>query len=332
MYRTHKHARATLAAENHGGARPSLTSAFRALMDEAANALTHRSHTPAGMNEPTVHLSVPAARSLVACLKTENLPSLFDDKGNLRRTPDAAPAGTTVKFDAGLVAGSRVAKAGAHVLVFPDSIKPHISGRGDIILESIPTELRNIEAAVFSTVDVDSDDDAPTTFLPVFSAGIDWKDSIHKGVRFEIKRSQRRKIDPDQLCAEIVASLTLGLARAADEVLLSALRAKSLATFSIARAAAEGLLFDELRGLIGTAGAGATVDQSGNLRAGGIASELTADIGETIVGAWNRAGVAINADVSVHFERLDTAGSLAVTAWASMLPMVPDSTKFWFVS
>lgn len=302
------------------------------LIEEASQAQATRAHTPVGLHEPTVYISVPAARSTVACLKVENLPALFDKGGRLIRTPNSAPSGVSIKLDAGLVAGSRVAAAGAHVVVFPEAFTPRQDPSGTIAVERVPAALRNIEAASFGTVDVDSEADAPVIPLPVFVAAIDWTDSVAKGVRIEIPRSARRRVETEQLSAEIVASLTLGLARAADQVLLAALAAAPLAPFTLAHAAAQGLAFAELRALIGTAGAGALVDQDGALRAAGITAELTGDVAGTFVGAWNRAGVAVKDDVSIHFERLDTAGSLAVTVWANMIPLLPDANKFWTVA
>lgn len=311
-----------------------LHKAIRQTIDETLRAQAYRAHTPDGMNEPTAHIPTPAARSLVACLSTASLPGLFDREGRLRRVPNAAPAGVTVKLDAGIIAASRVAQAGAHVVIFPEAIKPRTDDRRTVAVESFPSELRNIEAAAFGSVDVDVEGDAPVIPLPVLSAPIDWKSPavVTKGVRFEIPRSERRRIDPDQLAAEILAALTLGLSRAADAVLLSKVTATAPAPFTLAQAAAHGLVFGELRALAGTAGAGAAVGQDGVLRVAGVPAELTGDMAGTIVGAWNRAGVAINEDVSIHFERLGANGGLAVTAWASMLALLPDANKFWTVA
>lgn len=301
------------------------------LIDDAMRAQSKRAHTPAGMHEPTVYLSAPMARSTVACLKTVSLPALFGKDGRLRRTPSAAPSGSTVKMDAGLVAGSRVAGAGAHVLIIPEASKPHLVGpNGTVVMESVPVRFSNIEAAVFGTVAVD-DDLAPLITLPVFSASIDRKELISKGVSFQIKRADRKRVDSDDLVTEIVASLTLGLARAADDILLTALAAESLTPFTLAKAAAEGLMFDELNGLIGTGGDGAAIGANGVLRAAGIASELTADMAGTIVGAWNRVGVVVHEDVTIAFERANLKGDLNVTAWAHMHPLIPDAAKFWTV-
>jgi hypothetical protein len=114
-------------------------------------------------------------------------------------------------------------------------------------------------------------------------------------------------------------------------VLLSAIAATTPANFSLALAAAQGLKWGELRAIVGTSANGATVSQDGHLRAGGVPAELTADTASTIIGAFSRAGVAIGESVEVYFERIDSSGLLAVTAWASMLPLVPDASKFWLV-
>lgn len=308
----------------------SLAQSIRAMMAEADNAQTYRAHTPAGMQEPTAYIPTSAVRSMIATMKTFSLPALFGADGRLRRVPGGAPAGTTVSLDAGVVAASRVAGAGAHVLVLPDKRKAHAVGAtGVIALESIPTEFRTIEAAVFGNVDIDAEGDAPIVDLPVFGASMDMRQAITKGIRFEIPRSERRRVDPEQLSDEISVALTLGLARAADDILLSAIAATTPTAFTLAKPAAQGLRFAELRALVGTAGTGAAVGQDGALRAAGIPAELTADMTGTIVGAWDRVGVIVCEDVSVHFERLGNAGAQAVTAWATMLPLLPDANKFW---
>jgi len=311
-----------------------LQETIRDLMAEAMNAQAFRAHTPVGMQEPTVFIPTSAARSTLMCLSTESLPSLFDKDGRLLRTPNAANSSQEVRLDAAVIANSRVAKAGAHIVIYPEATKAHPVGKtGQVALEYVPGHVRNIEAAAFETVDVDAGASVSTTPLPFQSAEIDWNRGVAKAVRFEVSRSDRRKYsNPDQLCAEILATITLGLARAADEVLLSKLINASLTPFTLAKAAAEGLALDELRALVGTNGAGVGLWHDGILRAGpGVPAELTADTIATIAGAFNRASVVVKDDVTVIFERIDTAGTLAVTAWAAMLPIVTDPNKFWVV-
>lgn len=311
----------------------SFAAAIRETMAAADQAQTYRAHTPVGMQEPTAHIPVKAVRSLPASMKSFSLPALFGADGRLRRSPGAAPAGTTASFDASVVAASRVASAGAHVMILPDKRKAHAVGAmGLVALESAKTEFRTIEAAAFGTVDIDTEADAPIVEFPALGASMDMRQAITKGVRFELPRSERRRIDPEQLAEEISIALALGISRAADEVLLSAISTAAPSAFSLAKAAAQGLVFGELRGLVGTVGAGAVIGQDGALRAAGIPAELTADMTGTIVGAWNRAGVIVCEDISVHFQRLGKHGAQAVTAWVTMLPLVPDASKFWTIA
>lgn len=313
---------------------PSLSTAIRSLMSEAAKAPAFRAHTPVGMHEPTAYIPVNAARSIVACLSAENLPGLFDAEGRLRRIPQAAPSGDEWKMDAAMVANSRVGRAGAGIVVMPEATTAHAVGRtGAIVMERVPGFVRHVEAAAWSTIDVDLLADVPASASPITSVSIDWSNCIAKAARFNVTRKERTSYeDQDKLCEAIIAALTLGLARAADEVMLTALSTAGLTPFTLAKAAAEGLAFDELRALVGTTGAGAVVGQDGALRAAGIAGELTGDMPGTIVGAWNRASIAVRDDVNIYIERTGLAGEMAITAWASMLPLIPVSGKFWTVA
>ncbi|MDG2526580.1 hypothetical protein P6166_14580 [Stenotrophomonas sp. HITSZ_GD] len=327
-----------------------LALSLRKLIGDADVAQSYAPHGFSADGEPRHMIAQPTVRSMVASLTTSYLPGLIGKDGRVVRAPNVAPAGVTLNMAAGLVSGSRIARAGARVIVASPAVELHPVGySGGVVVERIPVALRNIEAAAFATVaggDLDgltfatvdkdgtsSDDaDAPAMSLPVFCAEIDWRTSISKGVRFEIPRSERRRIDPDQLCSEILTSLSLGLSRAADDVLLSALGAANLAPFTVANVAAAGLHFDELRALIGTAGIGAVIGQDGVLRAAGVLGELTGDSASTFIGAWNRAGVAVNDEITIYAERLGKADGMAVTAWASMLSLVPDTNKFWTVA
>lgn len=313
--------------------RANLPQAIREMMADTDNAQTHRAHTPVGMNEPTAYIPTRAARSLTVTMGTVSMPALFGKDGRLRRVPGAAPAGTIVTMDASVVASSRVAGAGAHFFVMSDNRKAHAVGaNGAIALESLPVEFRNVEAALFGTVDIEAEDNAPVIDLPVFGASMEiHKNSVSKGVRFEIPRSERRRVQPDLLADEISIALSLGLARAADEVLLSAIASNALQPFTLARAVSRGLTFDELSALVGTEGTGAVAER-GALHVSGINAEMTPDMPGTIVGAFNRAGVIIADDVRIYCERLGTSGHLAVTAWASFLPLVPDASAFWIAA
>jgi hypothetical protein len=309
-----------------------LVKEIRGVIDEAHNAPTHYAHTPVGMQEPTAYIRTATERSAVVTLKGDSLPGLFDANGRIRRTPIAGPSSDELNLEAVLIRNSRVANAGAHVLVYPEASKAIPIGRtGGIAFETIPGAVRNVEAALFSTIDVNTGAEVDVSARPVNVADIDWTQSVAKAVHFEIPRTERRNYnqDPEKLVAELMASITLGLSRAADEVLLSAIAATTPDAFSLASVAAQDVRFDELRALVGTAGTGAHVDESGVLRAAGVPADLTPDNASTIVGAFDRASIAIRDDVIVIFNRIGTDGVVSVTAWASFLPLVPDADKFW---
>ncbi len=315
---------------------PSLRAAIRSLMDEAASAQKYQTHAPGGDYSRAVSIPVSTVRSKYLSLASEDLVGLFDKDGQLRRTPAAAPSSETVKMETAILANSRVANAGAGVVIMPDPTVPLPVGRtGVLVMETIPGFVRNVEAAQWSTVDVHSTPSAevPQSAAPIKSVEIDWNTATAKAVSFKVSRRERiRYGDQDKFCDEIIAAITLGLARAADEVLLSALTAANLDDFALGKAAAQGLRFDELQAISGTLGQGTSVGEDGILRAAGIRSELTGDMEGTIVGAWNRAAVAVRDDAMLHMQHTGLAGEMVVTAWASMQAEIPDASKFWKVA
>lgn len=322
-----------IAAAEVGGKR-SLVAAVRYAMDQAASAQAYRAHTPTGFHEPTHFIPMDTTRSVVACLSGDNLTTLFDANGKLRRTPHSAPSTDELKMDAVVIANSRVARAGAGVIIMPEASKPRPVGRnGAVVLESVPGFVRHVDAATWSIVDVDSLAEIPQSPSPIASVRIDWSQATAKAVRFEVPRAERMTYaDQDQLCGQIVAGITLGLARAADALLLDAIAATNPQPFNLASVAAQDLAFDDIRALVGTDGAGANVGPDGALRAAGIAAQLTADASGTLVGAWDRCAVAIRDDVTINFQRTGHAGAMTVTAWMSMLALIPAPQKFWEVA
>lgn len=292
------------------------------LMRGADIAQPYRPRTPAGFQEPTSYPATPMIRSFTSRMSGMLLPPPL--RGSL--------SGETRDMDAAVIKNSRVAAAGASVLVL-DDLRRAVDGdhdpRGAVAMQDVPVEFRNIEAAVFGEVNVDTEEDAPTIALPVSVASMSWGASLTRAVRFEVPRSFRKKIKETDLAVEVSTALALGLSRAADAVLCSAILATTPANFSLPMAAARGLKFDELSAIVGTAGTGAAIGQDGELRAAGIEAELTPDMAETLIGAWNRSAVAIRDDVTVTAEKIKRDGGIAFTAWASFVPLVPDATAFW---
>ena len=301
--------------------------------DEARIAQPVRAHTPPGFQEPTAYSQQSTVRGLVAPLKTSKLPNLFGADGKLRRTPSARLAAETVFLSDAIVANSRVAEAGAVVTVYEAPTVAIALGQGasDAVLLSRPKEFRVVKSAPFATV-ADDSEVATTPELPVAVAEIDWSSSIAKAVRFEVPRSVSRGVDPELLQAEFIAALTLGVARAVDEVTCAAILATTPTAFSLAQVASEDLRFDSLGALVGRNAAGASVTQDGKLRVTGVPAEFTTDMEETIIGAWNRAAVVVGDEIAIHFDKTKKNGELSVTAWINMLAVVAEPAKFWTVS
>lgn len=303
-----------------------------ALAQEALHAQRMIGHTPKGLHEPTVYVPAPTKRSLIVPLQSTNIVGLFDKSGRLAHTPAGALAGEVVTLDSALIANSRVAQAGARVFVRKDGSKLHKVGNDFVATERASGRFVNVDAAEFVTIAFE-DDDAPTSPIPVYSADYEkeWAQSAMKAVRFEVKRSDRREVGAEEFYAELMTSLALGMARAADEVLLTAITATVPAAYTPAAVAAKGLRFSDLRCLVGTNGNGSPAYADGFHRVAGIPCELTPDMAGTIVGAWDRVGVAVGEEADVVFERINGNGTLSATAWISMLPVVPDAGKFWTV-
>ncbi|MDR5784633.1 hypothetical protein QCE63_35145, partial [Caballeronia sp. LZ065] len=228
-----------------------------------------------------------------------------------------------------LVDASRIAQAGATVVVMPDPSKAFaVDGVGEVTMTPRPARFLTIEAAPFAVVEDGAD--VGESALPLSRAAIDFSTAPQMAIRFRVSRRDQKDFQ-DQADA-IMTAITLGLARAADATLLAAITAAIPAAFSLAAAAEKGLRFDELRALVGTAGAGAAVSQDGKLRVAGVAAELTADTAATFVGAFSRSAVAVHEAIDVVAERTSVAGDLVVTCWANMQALLPNAGMFFKVS
>lgn len=304
----------------------------RQLLTEAKQQTGFLSHTPPGFVEPTAYSSKPAAVSSVLGLNSELLPSLLAADGvHVTHAPLAPVGAASMTITAGIAAASRVAQAGAHVIVRREADSAVPTGQAGIVaMQATIGRFATIEAAPFATVTDDAD--VAASDFPVERAALDWSQSIAKAVRFELPRSFQKSVGEDQLANELLLALTVGIARAADHVLLTAINAATPGAFSLAAAAARGLKFDDLRALVGTTGAGAVVGQDGALRVAGVSAELTADMAATIVGSFARSAVAVSEDVTLHIERRNTQGDLVATCWANFIPLVPDASAFWAVT
>lgn len=279
-------------------------------------------------NEVRFVTKKPAASSLVFDIRELSLPSLVNADGIVTNAPAGEPASKTTSISALLIERSLVAKAGARIVVAAERPAPTGSTYDVPALYRDAGALVVVDPASFGTV-VDGAD-AAVSPLPTKSADIEWPDAPSIAYSTKITRRQGKTVGYD-IEGAVAHAIVLGLMRAADKTLLSAIVTALAAapTFTLGRAAARGFEFAELRALIGTSATGAVVGQDGTLRAAGVLGELTPTITDTIVGAFSRAGVAVHPHIAVHAEKTNLNGDLAISVFASMLPLVPDATAFW---
>ena len=301
------------------------------LAADAQKAQPYVAHTAPGAQEPHGYSKAPAGMSAILRLTEDALPDLIDADGRVTRTPFAAPAGQSLRLDAAIAAASRVVQAGAHLVVHANTgSDDRVGTDGEIALQRRYSQLRCVEAVRFDDP-AGEDDDLATQPFPTRFAEIEWGEQGARvqGIRIELPRSALRKPGLETLAAELMAAVALGIARAADRLVLQECAASVATNFSMAAAAARGLRFDELRGFSCLDGAG-VVGGDGVLRVAGVPAELSGDSAVSVIGAFSRSGIAIHDEVTLMFERRGLAGGLTVTAWVALQPLVPAGiAAFW---
>lgn len=309
---------------------PNHTNPLTEAITQARFAAAHSVRERPGM-EPQYLPKKPAVLRTLN-LKSSFLPSLYDKEGRMIAAPIGMPAAETIALDAAVIKASRVAQAGAHVIIRDNQLSPiPVGNTGDMMLADVLSTFSTIEPATYADV-ADDAEVTVTESLPIHRATMDWSTAQSVAVRFTVPRSTQKQHDQELFSAELLIALTLGLGRAADRLLLAAINATTPDAFTLAGAAAQGLNVEELRALVGTNAAGAEFRNDGTMVAANIPAKLTGDMAGTLIGAWDRAAIAIGQDVSLLAERTNKNGTLDVTAWAYMIPMVPDASKFWTVT
>lgn len=301
------------------------------MLAEAQRTQPHQDFKRDGFDDP-IRIRKPAASLRTLSLKNSFMPALIGQDGTtLTAAPIANMAGEKIPMSAAIIANSRVAKAGAHIIIRPDQTRAIAMGqRGGVALANQVGHFVTVEAAQFSFVP--DEEEVPVSLIPVSRAKLNWETAQSIGVRFHLNHKTQKDIGNDQYAAELMVAITIGLARAADRMILEAINATTPAAFTLGAAAAQGIAAHELRGIVGVSGIGAAFRNDGTLTAAGVSAELTGDMGGTLIGAFNRCAIAIHEDVSVLAERTSAAGALDVTCWCSMIALLPDSQKFWSVA
>lgn len=309
------------------------TNVFRSVIDTAANAVDSAPIQPPGYLEPTAYFKKPAASVGTINLNASYLPDLLPDEGGISSIPMdviQTPGGERLTVAAGILQLSRVAAMGSHIIIRSDPSRAVPTGKEGkvILLERVAKYFSSIEAAKFDFINDDEQMNASTR--PVSRAEISWPDSYTHGVRHEIKRHDIKLLGNDTFVNETMLALILGLARAADAELLGRITAASPEPFDPAKVAAAGLRMNEVRALVGTNGTAAGWNGAGQfVAAGGVLADTTGDTEQTIIGAFNRSAVAIHEEITLTAERRNLQGDLVFTAYANIVPLVPDPSRFW---
>ena len=260
------------------------------------------------------------------------LPKMAGSKetGHLVVLPGGENVGKWSTLDTALFNSSRIAMAGAEIIVVPvSSPKIFESENSDAVaFQRRTTSFSTIEAASFSIV-ADGSEVADSE-LPLKRALIDIENAPSYGFSVTLTRADMRDFGEGILTDALLSSIGFGLARAADVCLLNALKASDLESFSLAKVAARGLRFSEVSALVGTAGTAAAIGSDGVLRVAGIPAELTPDTIVTIAGAFNRVAIAVSEEITITAKR-KLNRDMEIICWANLVPLIPDASAFWKV-
>lgn len=303
------------------------------IIENAQRQLGYEAHTPIGAPDVTW-----VRKKLAGTNGTLSLRSLLPEiKGTPSRPSSATtirPSGEAMTLGQAVLANSRVAQAGAAIIALPE--QKLIAGAA---LQEVPAGMRIIEPATFGAIALtDGEGEVATSDLSaiVTEGALDRDAMTQRAFRIRLPRSAMRDIGEAQIIGEALHAIALGLSRAVDAQLLAAIIAATPAVYTnqpvgtASTAAARGLRWQDLAAIVGTDGAGATVD-GGQLYVGGVPAELTADMAETLVGAWDRFGVVVSPEIEVLAERIDATGGVVLTCWTDLHALIPDLGNVWAV-
>lgn len=297
----------------------------------ATRAMGFHDHVAVGFDTPHARTATPAvaAGSYKLSDLLPRLPVSAAEHAAYVGPIDARKSARDTSVSASILENSHVAKAGAHlILVSPEA--NFVPGTDGQILYAREGNLRMVKAAPFANV-VDGQDVA-TSAYPAAVGHYALANAPSSAVHFQVSRRDQKNIDGELLAYEILQSLSLGLAKEFDRILLTAIAAKAPAAFSFGAVAAKALKFGDLSAIVGTAGTGAAVNAVGIFNAAGVPAEMTDCVAPTFVGAFASAGVAILDDIHVLIKRNDARGNLDVTVYVNAVPAFADPAMFWKVA
>lgn len=232
---------------------------------------------------------------------------------------------------------SRVLAAGAKLVLLPDAPQPVQDSKSGTVLVQTPGGLSVAEPAPFAKIAPNNP--ATDSPLPVYRSMLDrslnFGGTATHAFRTVISRRTRHNWAHGQLDDALMSAIVQGLGSLVDRLLLTTIANQNPGEFSIAKAAARGLKFDDLSGIIGTAGAGAHFRGDGMLCAANVPAELSDATASTLVGAFHKAGLILHEDITLLAQRVNNSDDMAVTVLVSaesLLPVTGTLLPFWTVS
>lgn len=247
---------------------------------------------------------------------------------------------TTIQSAA--VAGSRTLGAGARLIVLPsgperdDGTPAFVVGNAASLDSRVIGEVENFgRFSIVSPISFEAPANETDDFHEV--AHGDWatRKQISRadlglyGFTTKVTRKQRFDIGLDQIAAEVATGIASGLGQLFDKILLDELNAATLSAGTALSAAAKGVSFGELRGLIGTTAPAAAQIIEGKLFLGGIPAELCGQTATSIFGAWRNAAICAYEEITITAARLNVNGDVLISAHAGVGPLVADPSFFW---
>lgn len=303
----------------------------------AQTALPYTEHAPGGDVDRTVRIARRAASMVTLDIGGDHLPVFEAPTGN---QPSEA-----MTLAESLLIHARTLQAGACLLIEPKG-RVIETGTGVPALQVVPMGLDVVRPARFEVVtdpDGDLDPENPGTAALMPLSAIIADDRIErpdglKNYAFRVSLTRREQKDRrnGELLAALLHAITLGLAQAADAEILGAILAEDPGVFSLGAAAAKGVRFQELRAIVGTAtlpfgpeiGPGEG-EGGGRLFVQSIPAELCAAAVLTVIGSFDRFGLAIGGEMNLLIERTAADGSLTATCWCAMKAVLPDPGFAW---
>lgn len=300
------------------------------IIDMASRQLGYTDHTPVGMLEPTARIRKLAGTNGTLSLRSL-LPEIKADPFRPTVATEQFVSGERVTLGEAVLRNSRVAEAHAQIITLPE---PKLIDGAAPALQEVPSGLRVINPAPFAeVVQVDGEGEIPASTLAsiIKEGAVDRSTMKQIAVRIPMARSDFRSVPENQLVSEVMASIAVGVGRAIDRILLSAIVAATPAAFMPAAAATKGIRWSELRALVGILGAGAAVDR-GDLFVAGVPAEITNGMDETLVAAWDRFGVIVSNEIEVLATRMDARGGVELVCWFDAQAIIPDAGFAWAVA